>query len=293
MRPDRTATLLCDSLLARTGLLDAAAATPVLMYHSVSSDDEPGVSPYYRLATSPQRFRDQMCLLADSGWVVTSLEQAAAPRRETARDRQVVVTFDDGFVDFLTAWPILEKLSFTASMFLPTGYIAETRRTFKGRECLTWSEVKDLSRRGVSFGSHTVTHPVLHRVPWSRVCSELRLSRAHITTAVGTPVTTFAYPYAFPAHDDAFVARFCRELRDQGYRAAVTTTIGRVGPGDDPLRLKRLPVNEGDDPALFRAKLRGAYDWLGVLQSASKRVRARRYSDEERLAYASATIGRP
>lgn len=293
VRADRTVTLLCAGFLGRARWLDPAGATPVLMYHNVSSPDETRVHPYYRLATSPERFRTQMRVLAESGYVATGLAQAMETSALGVRGaRRAVVTFDDGYVDFLVnAWPILEEFSFTASVFLPTAFIGNARRSFKGRECLTWSEVRELSRRGVSFGSHTVTHPALHRLPWPEVCSELRESREEIAAAIGTPVTTFAYPYAFPQHDDAFVVRFCRELREQGYKAAVTTRIGRVAAGDDPFQLKRLPVNDADDPQLFQAKLAGAYDWLGWLQSASKRIRGRRHGGDRRLTYASTTSG--
>ena len=275
MRADRAATLLCAGTLGRAGLIDAVAATPVLMYHSISHADERAVSPYYRLTTTPARFREHMTLLADSGYVATSLTRALEPTHRP-RERQVVVTFDDGYVDFLTdAWPVLEAHSFTASVFLPTGYIGDSRRSFKGHECLTWPEVRDLSRAGVSFGSHTVTHPVLHTLSWAQIRGELRHSSEQIEQIVGKPVTTFSYPFAFPQNDRDFVSSFCDELRVARYRAGVTTAIGRIRPGDDPLQLPRLPINDADDVRLFAAKIAGAYDWLGGLQSAWKRARGR------------------
>jgi len=41
---------------------------PILMYHSISDDPELGVCPYYRVCTSPQRFREQMQWLKDNGY---------------------------------------------------------------------------------------------------------------------------------------------------------------------------------------------------------------------------------
>jgi hypothetical protein len=43
--------------------------------------------------------------------------------------------------------------------------------------------------------------------------------------------------------------------------------------GDDPYRLKRLPVNSLDDPELFRAKLEGGYDWMAVSQATIKSLK--------------------
>jgi hypothetical protein len=64
-------------------------------------------------------------------------------------------------------------------------------------------------------------------------------------------------------------------LRGNGYHNAVTTVVGRAKSDDNPLTLKRLPANDGDDPALFAAKLDGAYDWLAGPQGWSKAARRR------------------
>jgi peptidoglycan/xylan/chitin deacetylase (PgdA/CDA1 family) len=152
-------------------------------------------------------------------------------------------------------------------MFLPTGFIGHARQTFKGRECLTWSEVRELHGEGIEFGSHTVSHRVLNRLPWSEVQRELLDSRLRIEDELQVPISTFAYPFAFPREDGPFIARFREELACQGYSAAVTTVIGRAGRRSDALCLERLPVNDADDETLFEAKLLGAYDWLGAVQS--------------------------
>ena len=58
----------------------------------------------------------------------------------------VAITFDDGFRDFYTeAFPILQRERFSATMFLPTSFIAEQPRQFLSRDCMTWSEVRELS----------------------------------------------------------------------------------------------------------------------------------------------------
>jgi hypothetical protein len=62
-------------------------------------------------------------------------------------------------------------------------------------------------------------------------------------------------------------------LRELGYASCVTTVIGRMQAGDQPLRLKRLPANSCDDRALFMAKLDGAYDWLGSAQRSVRQLK--------------------
>ena len=277
MRLDRIASLfLFQPLLAKNGTSERRHL-PVLMYHSIASEKEAGVNAYYRLATAPDRFRRHMHLLRDRGYCAVGLRNALESNRERgpdARPRPVAVTFDDGYRDFLTgAWPVLQELQFTATVFLPTAFIGATRRSFKGRECLTWPEVRELASAGVSFGSHTVTHPVLHGLPWAQVSAELRESREHIQDALGSPVTLFAYPYAFPQEDSAYCSRLREEMIAQGYEASVTTIIGRHSAEIDRLRIARLPINDCDDDALFLAKLAGAYDWMGTVQRGFRDVR--------------------
>lgn len=250
------------------------------MYHSISDEAEWG-HPYFWINTSRKRFAEQMHVLKENNYTVISLAEAVNIL-ETAQDedkivtRYVVLTFDDGYYDFLKhAYPTLIRHGFTATMFVPTAFIGDSRMRFNGREVLTWSEVRELHGVGISFGSHTMNHPRLHGLPWQAVRRELCDSRKRLEDELQTPVDSFAYPYALPQEDTAFVARLRQELIDQGYRTAVTTAIGLAQRGSDALCLRRLPVNEGDDERLLSAKLSGAYDWLSKAQYLSRRIKSR------------------
>ena len=282
MRPDRLITLglfrPCRHALA--GPLPARRL-PVLMYHGIADDPEPDFSPYYKVCTSPRRFAAHLQWLADHGWRgVTLTDGLAALESNRAEaggtEKRVAITFDDGFRDFFTAaFPLLRQHGFSATMYLPTDFIGDERRSFKGRECLTWAEVRELHGAGIEFGSHTVSHPELVRLDWPEIEAELRNSRATLESRLAAPVRAFAYPFAFPQADRTFVAGFRQVLRTTGYATCVTTGIGTVGPGDDALQLCRLPANDCDDDALFAAKLEGAYDWMGRPQRWFKAVKHR------------------
>jgi peptidoglycan/xylan/chitin deacetylase (PgdA/CDA1 family) len=268
MHLDRTASVSLVLPLMRAGFLHPAPGIPILMYHSISDDPEPGVSPYYRLTTSPARFREQMEWLREYGYAVIDLNEAIKRLNTGSLDstRHVVLTFDDGFRDFEEhAWPILAERKFAATVFLPTAFIGSSPKSMNGRDCLTWPEIRALHRLGVSFGSHTVNHPVLHHLPQHEIRRELRDSRLRIERELQSSIGTFAYPFAFPQEDQDFMTRFRQELLAQGYGGAVTTAIGRMQTGSDPLLLKRLPISQADDEPSFVSKLLGAYDWLGRL----------------------------
>jgi peptidoglycan/xylan/chitin deacetylase (PgdA/CDA1 family) len=323
---------------------------PVLMYHRIAADPEPGVHPYYRVCTSPQRFREQMQWLKEHGYQGVSLGEALAWQASnskfksaigkdevsqpvnfqpsTINPKLVALTFDDGFQDFYTdAWPALQEFGFTATMYLPTAFISDQRRAFAPQTktesrkqkaetipdpgaqtpelliqsaignrqsatgsainhqpstkpyCLNWSEIKELHRDGIEFGSHTVNHPELVELTRPEIESEIQNSKLEIENHLGTACTAFAYPYAFPQADPDFVERFRDLLATAGYHSNVTTQIGRHESGHDLLQIKRLPVNQADDLALFAAKLTGAYDWLGKIQGLSKTLRRRKASN--------------
>lgn len=275
MRLDRLITLGIVLPLRRALAAGSKArALPILMYHSVSDTVETHRAAYFQVCTSPGQFRGQMEYLRRNQWQGVTLAEGI--RRMNAGEdlaRTVVITFDDGFRDFYSAaFPILRDLGFNATMYLPTAYIGDHPRQFLGHECMVWSEVRELHRTGVEFGSHTVNHPRLIELPAYEVERELRDSKDVLEQQLGARVTSFAYPFAFPAADHGFVSTLERLLLGLGYENSVTTTIGRLQPRAGSFGIPRLPMNTADDDALLGAKLAGAYDWVRELQYLRKRA---------------------
>jgi peptidoglycan/xylan/chitin deacetylase (PgdA/CDA1 family) len=273
LRLDRLATLCVFHPLHRATSGAGEFRLPILMYHSISEEPEAGVSSYYRTATSPRVFAQHMALLRALGCEAVSLKVGLEMlrRERTGQGKPVVLTFDDGFRDFHTmAFPILREHGFSATVFLPTAFIGQEPLQFKARECMTWSEVRELHRAGIEFGSHTVHHPTLHELDFAQVRSELEQSKAAIEDELGEPIGSFAYPYAFPSADRSFVTAFRDMVAEAGYACCATTELGRVRIGGDPYRLKRLPANSLDDAAFLQAKLEGGYDWLAFPQAVVK-----------------------
>ena len=182
-------------------------------------DAEKGVGPYYRVATNPRRFAEQMQILSELGYTGVTVEEAlrslsgnGAPQRRLA-----AITFDDGFRDFYTeAWPVLRAHKFSATMYLPTAFISSQRQSFRERACLTWEEVRELRAEGVQFGSHTVNHPELYKIAWPEIETEVSRSKESIEQELGEEVSSFGYPYAFPQQDQRFLERFKGLLRRKG-----------------------------------------------------------------------------
>lgn len=187
---------------------------PILMYHSISNERETR-HPYYWINTSPARFSEHMKYLHDNGYEVIPLSTAvemirscptsdlrpptscscnpqpvtrnpqpsvlSTPNTRHPTPRYVVLTFDDGYLDFYThAFPILQQYGFTATVFLPTAFIDGKRPGIRGKEHLNWDQVRELYSAGIDFGSHTVNHPQLHDLDWPEIEYELRASKEEI-----------------------------------------------------------------------------------------------------------------
>ena len=283
-------TLAVGSPVARLRPRPESTRIPILMYHGISREIDATRHPYYRTVTSPETFARHIDYLERHGYTVLTLSAAlrrlaasashpiARPPRQgesaaaTARDERVVaLTFDDGLRTFATeAFPILAARGFGATVFLSTGYLGKAFPT--GEACLHPSQVSTLAAHGIEFGSHTVTHPQLSRLSTAELRRELIDSRAAVEHVAGRSSPLFSYPFAFPEEDAVFTQKLRGALLDAGYEGGVTTIIGRASALDDPLLLKRLPINDLDDDLLLRAKLEGAYDWLHAGQLLYKRL---------------------
>jgi len=282
VRLDRFATLYLVSPCLRFAAREQSSV-PILMYHSISDQDESNVHPYYRTSTSPKMFVSQLEYLHQSGYRTCNLEEALNQLQLSSRTaaKSVIITFDDGYSDFYRrAFPVLSQYGFGATVFLPTAYIGDSPLQFKGRDCLTWAEVRELSNYGILFGSHTVSHPQLRELSVRAINEEIIRSKLTIEEKLGRAVDSFAYPFAFPQAEADFAKMLRDSLSQAGYQNGVCTIIGRAHRNSDRFFMERLPINSWDDTRLFKAKLKGGYDWLQALQGASKFIRARRVSSD-------------
>jgi peptidoglycan/xylan/chitin deacetylase (PgdA/CDA1 family) len=127
---------------------------------------------------------------------------------------------------------------------------------------LTWSEVQELMRGGVTIGSHTVEHPIMSSLDLERREWEVVQSKQEIERHLGAPCTLFSYPNGTADDfDDCDKAN----LQQAGYIAAVTQIAGTNDNGTDRFALKRLNIGQGHDPLLFMAQVSGFWPWMRTL----------------------------
>src|SRR6266404_667108 len=267
-RLDRLATLYLSFPLARVSGSDQGTRVPILMYHSISSNLFGLSHPFYQIHTLPKVFSEQMRWLRNQGYRSLDLSSALAALTSGADlSKTVVLTFDDGYRDFYSeAMDVLKQCGFTATVFLATDRIRQNSARIEGADYLTWSEVRELHREGIRFGSHTVTHADLRSLEPEELEFELGQSKEVIEQNLGVATDSFSYPFSFP-EEDKNLARFLEDLLENlGFGYGVCRILGRASRKSNRFFLPRLPVNNWDDSQLLRAKVEGGYDWLHLPQ---------------------------
>jgi peptidoglycan/xylan/chitin deacetylase (PgdA/CDA1 family) len=226
---------------------------PILMYHRVAPA---GSAAMTRYRVSPEAFEGQLCYLRDAGYYSVSLEEwaAAAEAKKPLAGRAVLITFDDGYLDFQThAWPLLRRYGFTATVFLVTDAIGQSNAWdwVHGEEIplLGWQDIGRLQSEGFEFGSHSAGHQALTTLSPTDVVCEGARSRTMLERQLGVPITAFAYPYGDTDQVVQHLIGAC------GYIFGLSCRPGLSRFGDSLLALPRIEVTGADRFQDFIAKL--------------------------------------
>ncbi len=210
--------------LSRPSSVQEAQAVPILYYHSVMQENE------NELRMPPEQFEAQMAYLQDKGYQSVSLEQLyqALYKGGTLPAKPFVITFDDGYVDnYTTAFPILSKHGFTATVFMVTSYI-------NGEGFLSWQQLKELVANGWEIEGHTTNHPYLTKIDSSTLLSELNSSKEQLEKNLEQQVKFFAYPYG------DLNANVVQALKESGYIMALTTERGWADVKTEAWNVRRV-----------------------------------------------------
>ena len=216
------------------------------------------------VSTRRDVFERQLDVLDEWGAHVFPLDEAAQLLDEARLpERAVCLTFDDGYASTVdTAWPLLRKRNYAASMFVVTDYLngdryfpwdvdghADPRARLVDR-----ATVRDVWSDGLTIGSHTASHPWLPHLSDAAIDDELCRSRDVLEDLLGTRVDSLAYPKG------GWSTAVWHSAVRAGYSLGVTTDRGRNSRRRERLLLRRsLTPDSVED---FRLMLDGAFDWL-------------------------------
>jgi O-antigen ligase/peptidoglycan/xylan/chitin deacetylase (PgdA/CDA1 family) len=207
----------------------------MLLYHRIGAGER-------EIDVPLEQFEEQMAVLAARG-DARSLDEGLS-------GGGVVVTFDDGQIDFHRhALPVLVEHRIPSLLYLATGLVDS------GPEGLTWGQLREAVGTGlVTVGGHTHAHTDLSRSTEAEADRELAMCKAMVEDNLGVPCRHFAYPWAVGS------AAAERSVRRHFETAALHAWRINRGSNIERYRLGRTPVLRSDGSFFFGAKLRGMLD---------------------------------
>lgn len=225
---------------------DAPGAT-ILCYHIVEWPPDP------MMEISRDAFRQQLRYLTVTGYNIVPLheiyEYATGKRAELPRNA-LAITVDDGWRSTYTEiFPEMKRQHLPFTVFIYPKIIGQTAYA------LTWKQIREMADAGVDIEGHSYSHPFLTRrrhadfdqkqyTEWLH--HELVESKKILERETGHTVSFLAYPYG--DYDHVLAANVARA----GYLGALTCDYGRVTPGENPFRLKRVAIDKQMDFSAFR-----------------------------------------
>ena len=103
---------------------------------------------------------------------------------------------------------------------------------------LNWEMIREMRRKGISFGGHTASHVVLPLEDDSAMERELVASKKELETQLSEKVFSFAYP------NGGYNQKIKKLVAEAGYKIAVTTEKRINRPSSDLLALGRISLCE-------------------------------------------------
>ena len=229
----------------------------ILTYHKIGPKFDLGLTHQ-----SLNQFYAQLKTLGEEGFSAVSLKQLSG-FQEGLNEKKFAITFDDGYENIYTfAFPVLLELGFTATVFMVTGFAGKYNSwdfNFgrKGFKHLTWEQIREMAKYGISFGSHTVNHPDLTKLDRKYVEYELRSSKETLEDKLGQKVRFLSYP--FGKYDSSVQEEVIRA----GYQNAFTISSNGSAKNFDPFAIQRIGVYRFDTPLSLKIKLEGGF-WYGL-----------------------------
>lgn len=109
------------------------------------------------------------------------------------------------------------------------------------RMMLDWKEVLEMSKNGITFGSHGHGHPILSRLPVEDAKQDICVSKHIMEEKLGQQVKHFAYPNGRVEDFSEDLRAYCCQI---GFKSVATVIYGTNEAGEsDPFALKRIGAN--------------------------------------------------
>ena len=203
---------------------------PILMYHRLKYQPATASKWVLEMTTTPENFLAHLTYLHDHDYHPVSLSDLRSYLDESTvlPPKPLSITFDDGYKEFYDiAWPALKEFGYTAAEFITVAQVGYGAY-------LSWPQIKEMDRAGITFGSHTVNHPYLKGLAPEDLAWQLEESKRQLDAHLAKPVIWFNYP--FGAFDETVI----EAVQLAGYELAVTINPSSYQYRGRPYRFNRI-----------------------------------------------------
>jgi peptidoglycan/xylan/chitin deacetylase (PgdA/CDA1 family) len=221
-----------------------AVKAVVLMYHRIGEapllDREPQEEMY---AVAPGAFETQLDLLTRSRCTVVSPKAIAAGLLEGVAlpTRPTLLTFDDGnATDHSHVLPTLLRRGLMAIFFITPTRIG--RRGF-----MSWDEVRELARAGMTVGAHGLEHSALSALSDDELRRQLLETRRIIEANLGRAPETMSLPGGAGGRREVEAAQAA------GFRIVMGSVPRRASTAAPGVAVPRFAVRRGDSLERLRS----------------------------------------
>ena len=173
----------------------AANHCVILQYHNFS-DKTPAIT-----SISPAKFDQQLEYLQQNKFNIMPLRDVVLSLKHQLElpEKCVSLTVDDAYRSvYEEAYPRLKKLGWPFTVFVNTQAVDK-----KLKVAMSWSQMREMSKNGVSFENHGHAH--IHMIrkksqeterQWlTRIGYDIQTAQRRISKEIGIAPTLFAFPY--------------------------------------------------------------------------------------------------
>ncbi len=138
----------------------------------------------------------------------------------------------------------------------------ESSKACAWNRMLTWSEIREMRDSGlVSFGTHTVSHPILTKISEDDARQEIILSKETLEKQLNEKVKFMAYPNG---RENDYNSATIDIVRESGYEMAFTT-LENTGKILGRYEIPRYGL-VGEPFYMFALRMAGFFDILHLIR---------------------------
>lgn len=203
------------------------------MYHAIHVM-APEEASNANLIVDPTTFESHIKRLSDEGYYFLTSEEAYKVLTKNVlpngNSKIIWLTFDDSLWDFYdNAYPILKKYGAKATNNVITSTVGNSAN-------LSLDQMLEMKEQGMSFQSHTSTHPDLSASDDNTQKTEMSDAKSYLDSNLSQDTMTIAYPAG--RYSDTTL-QLAGELN---YKLGITTNEGIADKNDGLLSLDRIRI---------------------------------------------------